>query len=77
MAKYRTAAGRAFKIPAGSHVHVTVEPSRITVTRGNGGAANELLEAAVKSSLQYTAGGSLRLVSDTLKATGGVFHLKG
>jgi len=75
--KYRTPAGRAFKVPAGSHVHVTVDPGRITVTRGNGGAANELLEAAVKNSLQYTADGSLRLVSDTLSRTGGVFHLNG
>ena len=74
---YRTAAARAFKVPVGSHVHVTVEPDQITVTRGNGGAANELLESAVKDGIQYTADGSLRLNSDTLRATGGVFHLRG
>jgi len=74
---YRTAAGRAFRVPVGSHVHVEVRPDEIIVTRGNGGAANELLEAAVTNSLQYTAGGDLRLVSDTLSKTGGVFHLKG
>ncbi len=75
--KYRTAAGRAFKIPAGSHVHVEVRPDEIIVTRGNGGVANELLEAAVKNGIQYTPQGDLRLVSDTLRRTGGVFHLKG
>ena len=73
---YRTLTGKALKLSAGSHVRVEIRPDAIVVTRGNGGHANELLSAAVKASLRYTAGGRLQLDSDALKQTGATFIIK-